>query len=29
MAGAAEEIRDTGDFSSLAARLPLKDWFGE
>ena len=28
MADAAEEIRDTGDFSSLAARLPLKDWFG-
>jgi 2-methylisocitrate lyase-like PEP mutase family enzyme len=29
MASAAEEIRDTGDFSSLGARLPLKDWFGE
>jgi 2-methylisocitrate lyase-like PEP mutase family enzyme len=29
MASAAEEIRDTGDFSSLAARLPLQDWFGE
>jgi 2-methylisocitrate lyase-like PEP mutase family enzyme len=28
MATAAQEIRDTGDFSSLAARLPLKDWFG-
>ena len=25
MAGAAQEIRDTGDFSSLAARLPLKE----
>jgi 2-methylisocitrate lyase-like PEP mutase family enzyme len=28
MATAAQEIRDTGDFSSLAARLPLKEWFG-
>jgi 2-methylisocitrate lyase-like PEP mutase family enzyme len=28
MADAAEQIRDTGDFSSLGARLPLKDWFG-
>ena len=28
MADAAQEIRDTGDFSSLAARLPLKEWFG-
>ncbi len=28
MAGAAEEIRDTGDFSSLSAKLPLEDWFG-
>jgi 2-methylisocitrate lyase-like PEP mutase family enzyme len=27
MADAAQEIRDTGDFSSLAARLPLKEWF--
>jgi 2-methylisocitrate lyase-like PEP mutase family enzyme len=27
MATAAQEIRDTGDFSSLAARLPLKEWF--
>jgi 2-methylisocitrate lyase-like PEP mutase family enzyme len=27
MAAAAEEIRD-GDFSSLAARLPLEDWLG-
>jgi len=28
MASAAEEIRDTGDFSSLSARLPLDEWFG-
>jgi 2-methylisocitrate lyase-like PEP mutase family enzyme len=28
MADAATAIRDTGDFSSLAARLPLADWFG-
>jgi 2-methylisocitrate lyase-like PEP mutase family enzyme len=27
MASAAAEIRDTGDFSSLAARVPLEDWF--
>jgi hypothetical protein len=27
MASAAEQIRDTGDFSSLGARLPLSDWF--
>ena len=27
MADAAEAIRDTGDFSALAARLPLKEWF--
>lgn len=27
MAAAATEIRDTGDLSSLAARLPLGDWF--
>jgi 2-methylisocitrate lyase-like PEP mutase family enzyme len=27
MATAAAEIRDTGDFSSLAARVPLEDWF--
>jgi len=28
MVAAAEEIRDTGDFSSLGARLPLKEWLG-
>ncbi len=28
MAAAAEEIRDTGSLSSLAARVPLRDWFG-
>lgn len=28
MADAATAIRDTGDFSALAARLPLDDWFG-
>lgn len=28
MADAATAIRDTGDFSSLSARLPLGDWFG-
>jgi 2-methylisocitrate lyase-like PEP mutase family enzyme len=27
MADAAEAIRDQGDFSALAARLPLNDWF--
>jgi 2-methylisocitrate lyase-like PEP mutase family enzyme len=27
MASAAEQIRDTGDFSSLAAKLPLEEWF--
>jgi hypothetical protein len=27
MAEAAEAIRDRGDFSALAARLPLDDWF--
>lgn len=27
MADAATAIRDTGDFSVLAARLPLNDWF--
>jgi 2-methylisocitrate lyase-like PEP mutase family enzyme len=27
MAAAAAEIRDTGDFSALAARVPLEDWF--
>ena len=26
MAGAAEAIRDAGDFSALGARLPLDDW---
>ena len=29
MADAASSIRDTGDFSGLAARVPLKEWFGE
>ena len=28
MAAAAEEIRDSGEFSSLAARVPIKDWLG-
>jgi 2-methylisocitrate lyase-like PEP mutase family enzyme len=28
MAGAAEEIRDTGSFASLNAKLPLEEWFG-
>jgi 2-methylisocitrate lyase-like PEP mutase family enzyme len=28
MARVAEEIRDTGDFSSLGARPPLKKWLG-
>jgi 2-methylisocitrate lyase-like PEP mutase family enzyme len=28
MAAAAAEIRDAGDLSSLAARLPLGEWFG-
>ncbi len=28
MADTAEAIRDHGDFSALAARLPLDDWFG-
>jgi 2-methylisocitrate lyase-like PEP mutase family enzyme len=27
LAAAAAEIRDTGDLSSLAARVPLDDWF--
>ncbi len=27
MASAAEAIRDSGDFSALAARLPLDEWF--
>jgi 2-methylisocitrate lyase-like PEP mutase family enzyme len=29
MASAAVEIRDAGDFSSLAARLPLDEWLAE
>jgi 2-methylisocitrate lyase-like PEP mutase family enzyme len=29
MAAAAIEIRDHGDFSSLAPRLPLQDWFAD
>jgi len=28
IADAAEAIRDRGDFSALAARVPLEDWFG-
>ena len=28
MADAAGALRDTGDFSALAARVPLDDWFG-
>jgi 2-methylisocitrate lyase-like PEP mutase family enzyme len=28
MAGAAERIRDGGDFSALAARVDLDDWLG-
>ena len=28
MASAAQEIRDTGSFASLNARLPLEEWFG-
>jgi 2-methylisocitrate lyase-like PEP mutase family enzyme len=28
MASAAEEIRDTGSFASLKAKLPLAEWFG-
>ena len=27
MAGAAQAIRDTGDFSALAAKVPLDEWF--
>jgi 2-methylisocitrate lyase-like PEP mutase family enzyme len=27
MVEAAEEIRDRGDFSALAARVPLAEWF--
>jgi hypothetical protein len=26
MAAAAEEIRDTGDFSVLATRVPINEW---
>jgi 2-methylisocitrate lyase-like PEP mutase family enzyme len=26
-ANAAEQIRDTGDFSAIAARPPIKEWF--
>jgi 2-methylisocitrate lyase-like PEP mutase family enzyme len=29
MAKAAEEIRDHGDFSSLAARVPINEWLGD
>jgi hypothetical protein len=29
MAEAAERIRDTGDFSPLAARVRLKEWLGD
>jgi 2-methylisocitrate lyase-like PEP mutase family enzyme len=28
MAGAAETIRDQGDFSSFAERVPIKEWLG-
>ena len=28
MAAAAEEMREAGEFSSLAARVALKDWLG-
>jgi 2-methylisocitrate lyase-like PEP mutase family enzyme len=28
MAAAAEEMRDSGEFSSLAVRIPVKDWLG-
>ena len=28
MASAAEQIRDTGEFSSLSGKLPLEEWFG-
>jgi 2-methylisocitrate lyase-like PEP mutase family enzyme len=28
LADAATAVRDNGDFSALAARLPLDDWFG-
>jgi 2-methylisocitrate lyase-like PEP mutase family enzyme len=29
MADAAAAIRDTGDLSSLAARVPLNEWFAD
>ena len=29
MAGAAEQMRDTGDFSSLGVRVRLKEWLGD
>jgi hypothetical protein len=29
MAGAAVAIRDHGDLSALAARVPLNDWFAD
>jgi 2-methylisocitrate lyase-like PEP mutase family enzyme len=29
MADAAEAMRDAGDFSALAARLPLGEWFAD
>jgi 2-methylisocitrate lyase-like PEP mutase family enzyme len=29
MATAAEQMRDTGDFSSLATRVPIREWLGE
>jgi 2-methylisocitrate lyase-like PEP mutase family enzyme len=29
MADAATAIRDSGDFTTLAVRLPLGDWFGQ
>jgi 2-methylisocitrate lyase-like PEP mutase family enzyme len=28
MAGAAEQMRDFGDFSSLRPRIPIKEWLG-
>jgi 2-methylisocitrate lyase-like PEP mutase family enzyme len=28
MANAAEEIRDSGEFSALAVRVPVDDWLG-
>jgi 2-methylisocitrate lyase-like PEP mutase family enzyme len=29
MAQAAEALRDDGDFSALAVRLPLAEWFAD